>query len=37
VKMISQGSSEFNISFVVQKEEAYKAAQAIHDVFEMGS
>ncbi len=37
VKMISQGSSEFNISFVVQKEEAYKAAQAIHDVFGMGS
>lgn len=37
VKMISQGSSEFNISFVIQKEEAYKAAQAIHDVFEMGS
>ncbi|HID20061.1 MAG TPA: aspartate kinase [Methanophagales archaeon] len=37
VIMISQGSSEFNISFVVKKEEAYKAAQAIHDVFEMGS
>jgi len=36
VKMISQGSSEFNISFVVKKEDAYKAAQAIHDVFEMG-
>ena len=37
VIMISQGSSEFNISFVVKKEEVYKAAQAIHDVFEMGS
>jgi len=37
VIMISQGSSEFNISFVVKKEEAYRAAQAIHDVFEMGS
>ncbi len=36
VIMISQGSSEFNISFVVKKEDAYKAAQAIHDVFEMG-
>lgn len=37
VIMISQGSSEFNISFVVKKEDAYRAAQAIHDVFEMGS
>jgi len=36
VIMISQGSSEFNISFVVKKEDAYRAAQAIHDVFEMG-
>ncbi len=34
--MISQGSSEFNISFVVKKKDAYKAAQAIHDMFEMG-
>ncbi len=37
VIMISQGSSEFNISFVVKKEDAHKAAQAIHDVFEMGT
>ena len=37
VIMISQGSSEFNISFVVKKEDAYKTAQAIHDVFEMGA
>jgi aspartate kinase len=37
VIMISQGSSEFNISFVLKRDEAYKAAQAIHDVFEMGS
>ena len=36
VKMISQGSSEFNISFVVRREDAQNAAQAIHDVFEMG-
>lgn len=36
VIMISQGSSEFNISFVVKREDAYKTAQAIHDVFEMG-
>ncbi len=34
--MISQGSSEFNISFVVKKKDAYKAAQAIHDMFELG-
>lgn len=34
--MISQGSSEFNISFVVKKKDAYKAAQAIHDMFKMG-
>jgi aspartate kinase len=37
VIMISQGSSEFNISIVVKKDEAYRAAQALHDVFEMGS
>jgi aspartate kinase len=37
VIMISQGSSEFNISFVVKREDAHRAAQAIHDVFEMGT
>jgi aspartate kinase len=37
VIMISQGSSEFNISFVVRKDDAHRAAQAIHDVFEMGA
>jgi aspartate kinase len=37
VIMISQGSSEFNISFVVKKNSAHRAAQAIHDVFKMGS
>lgn len=36
VIMISQGSSEYNISFVVKKEDAYRTAQAIHDMFEMG-
>ncbi|MEA3487868.1 MAG: aspartate kinase [Euryarchaeota archaeon] len=36
VIMISQGSSEYNISFVVKKEDAYRTAQAIHDIFEMG-
>lgn len=35
--MISQGSSELNISFVVKKEDAYRAAQAIHDVCGMGA
>lgn len=37
VIMISQGSSEFNISLVVRKEDAYRAVQAIHDVFEIGT
>lgn len=37
VIMISQGSSEYNISFVVKKEDAYRTAQAIHDMFEMGT
>lgn len=37
VIMISQGSSEFNISIVVRKEDAYRAVQAIHDVFGMGT
>ncbi len=37
VIMISQGSSEFNISFVVKKDDAKRAAQAIHDVFAMGA
>ncbi|MFZ2070465.1 MAG: aspartate kinase [Halobacteriota archaeon] len=36
VIMISQGSSEYNISFVVKREDAYRTAQAIHDIFEMG-
>jgi len=37
VIMIAQGSSEFNISLVVRKEDAYNAVQAVHDVFGMGS
>jgi aspartate kinase len=36
VIMIAQGSSEFNISFVVKKDDAHKAVRAIHDMFEMG-
>lgn len=35
IMMVSQGSSEFNISFVVRKEDACKAVRAIHDAFEM--
>ncbi|MHC1635834.1 MAG: aspartate kinase [Candidatus Methanospirareceae archaeon] len=35
VIMISQGSSEFNISFVVRKEDARRAVRAVHDAFEM--
>ncbi len=36
VIMISQGSSEYNISFVVERGDAYRAARAIHEMFEMG-
>ena len=36
VRMISQGSSEYNISFVVKREDAYRAARAIHEMFRMG-
>ena len=36
VIMISQGSSEYNISFVVKREDAYRAARAIHEMFRMG-
>ncbi len=37
IRMISQGSSEYNISFVVRREDAYRAARAIHEMFEMGN
>jgi aspartokinase len=30
---IAQGSSELNISFVVEQENAKKAVQAVHDAF----
>ncbi len=36
VRMISQGSSEFNISFVVSRKDAYKAVRTIHDILGMG-
>jgi len=33
---IAQGSSEYNISLVVEQANAHKAVQAIHDVFHLG-
>ena len=35
--MISQGSSEANVSFVVRKEDGPKAIQALHDEFQLSS
>lgn len=35
IRMISQGSSEANISFVVDKGAAQRAVQVLHDVFEL--
>ncbi len=35
IRMISQGSSEANISFVVNKEDASKAVKVLHDEFEL--
>lgn len=36
IMMISQGSSEANISFVVNKSDAQKALRALHDEFKLG-
>jgi aspartate kinase len=33
VRMIAQGSSELNISFVVAREDGYKAVRALHQEF----
>ena len=33
--MISQGSSEANISFIVKKEDAQRAVKLLHEVFEL--
>ena len=35
IRMISQGSSEANISFVVNKDDAQKDVKVLHDVFEL--
>ena len=37
VKMISQGASELNISFVVSEAEAVDAVRAVHDEFNLGT
>jgi len=37
VKMISQGASELNISFVVSEAEAIDAVRAVHDEFNLGA
>ena len=36
IMMISQGSSEANISFVVNKADSLKAVRALHDEFKLG-
>ena len=35
IRMISQGSSEANISFVINKEDAQRAVKILHDEFEL--
>jgi aspartate kinase len=35
IRMISQGSSEANISFVINKDDASKAVKVLHDEFEL--
>lgn len=37
VRLIAQGSSELNVSFVVAREDAARALRVIHDAFEMGT
>ena len=37
IMAIAQGSSELNISFVVEQNDARKAVQAIHDAFHLNS
>ncbi len=36
VRMIAQGSSEYNISFVVSEQDAPEAVRALHDEFQLG-
>ena len=37
ILMIAQGSSELNLSFVVESQSAAKAVGLIHDAFELGT
>jgi aspartate kinase len=36
IRAIAQGSSELNISFIIRKEDAKKAVEALHDDFKLG-
>ncbi|OGS44417.1 MAG: hypothetical protein A3K76_03355 [Euryarchaeota archaeon RBG_13_57_23] len=36
IRAIAQGSSELNISFIIKKEDAKKAVEALHDDFKLG-
>jgi aspartate kinase len=36
VKMIAQGSSELNISFVVREDDVLKSVHALHEEFRLG-
>jgi len=36
IRAIAQGSSELNISFIIQKHDAKKAVEALHDDFKLG-
>jgi aspartate kinase len=36
IRMIAQGSSELNISFVVKREDGPKAVKALHREFKLG-
>jgi aspartate kinase len=37
VRMVAQGSSEYNVSFVVSEKEGPEAVRAVHDEFKLGS
>jgi aspartate kinase len=36
VRVVAQGSSEYNVSFVVSERDGPKAVRAIHEEFELG-
>ncbi len=37
VRMVAQGSSEYNVSFVVSEEQGPEAVRAIHEEFQLGT